>query len=67
MNSFCFRSPRLSSVSVLEVNTLKLNIRESTEIPSFLAWFCKTPVKKPKKENSCYLKTETNKSSHVNC
>jgi hypothetical protein len=33
------------------VFTWKLNTRESTEMPSFLAWFCWTPVKKPGKRH----------------
>jgi len=44
---FCLRSLRLSMESVDFFTTSNLNWRESTDIPSFLAWFCNTPVRNP--------------------
>lgn len=47
MWGLCLRSHSDSSVSIGLVLTWKLNTSESTEMPSFLAWFCCTPVKNP--------------------
>ena len=50
MFSFSFVSFRDSSVSALLACTSNEKVKESTETPSFLAWFCSTAVKKPRKQ-----------------